>query len=226
MQFEFEPFFRRYEVLAAATDDVFRKVKERFPDLVTCRVGCTECCYALFDLSLIEAMYIHFRFNETLDETRRSNVLEKADTADRQIHIIKRKAYKAFESGKSEDEILEEMAQEKVRCPLLNETDRCDLYAFRPITCRLYGIPTEIGGVGRTCGKSGFVKGSAYPTVHLDKIHRRLYELSTELAIALKSGYTKLGEMLIPLSMALLTEFDEEYLGIPGSEKPEKEKDR
>ena len=47
----------------------------------------------------------------------------------------------------------------------------------------------------------------------MDVIHRKLYELSNELARAIQSGYAGLGEMLVPLSMALLTEYDDNYLG-------------
>lgn len=219
MSIDFEPFFKRYEALVKAADDVFQKVKNQYPACVSCQIGCTACCYALFDLSVIEAIYINRRFFSSLEEKEKAAILEKANAADRQIHRIKRKAYKAFESGKSEDKVLEDMALEKVRCPLLNDRDQCDIYAFRPITCRLYGIPTDIGGVGRTCGKSGFEKGKAYPTVHLDKIHRSLYAISADLTTAMRSKYTQMGEMLIPLSMALLTEFDEGYLGAPDDEK-------
>ncbi len=223
MSIDFEPFFKRYESLAKAADDVFQNVKNQFPSCVSCQIACTACCYALFDVSLIEAIYINHRFLSSLAEKKRAAILEKANTADRQVHRIKRKAYKAFESGKSEDKVLEDMAIEKVRCPVLNDQDECEIYAFRPITCRLYGIPTEIGGVGRTCGKSGFEKGKAYPSVHLDKIRRKLYDISADLTSALRSKYIQMGELLIPLSMALLTEFDEEYLGVPGNEKKDQE---
>lgn len=219
---DFEPFYKRYESLAKAADDVFEKVKSQYPACVRCQVECTECCYALFDLSLIEAIYINHRFLTELDEKKRTAILEKANTVDRQVHRIKRNAFKAFESGRGEDKILEDMALEKIRCPLLNDQDCCDLYAYRPITCRLYGIPTEIGGVGRTCGKSGFERGTAYPTVHLGKLHQSLYALSSELVTALKSKYVQMGDMLIPLSMALLTEFDDAYLGVPKDEKEDR----
>ena len=34
-----------------------------------------------------------------------------------------------------------EIAATSVRCPLLDEENRCLLYDARPITCRLYGVP-------------------------------------------------------------------------------------
>ena len=214
MNINFEPFFREYERLSMTAEETFKKMEREYGDCVTCKIGCTDCCYALFDLSLIEAIYINRRFHEVLGDEKKLQLLERANQSDRAVHKIKRKAYKAYEAGKSEDEVFEQIALEKVRCPLLNDEGRCELYAFRPITCRLYGIPTAIGGKGRTCGKSNFKKGRSYPTVQLEVIHKKLYEISSDLARTIRSKYIGLGELLVPLSMALLTEYDEEYLGI------------
>ena len=117
------------------------------------------------------------------------------------------------------------MASERIRCPLLNDENLCSLYEYRPITCRFYGIPTSIGGKGHTCGKSGFVEGKQYPTVNLDIIHKRLYELSDELVKKIKSRHIKMAEMLVPLSMSLLTVYNEEYLGIGEKAKSDNSKE-
>jgi Fe-S-cluster containining protein len=214
MKLDFEPYFRQYERLVITADEAFGKIEKEYTDSVNCKIHCTECCYALFDLSFVEAVYIHHRFYEALPENRRSEILEKANKSDRLIYKIKKKAFKEFESGKSEADILSEMATERVACPLLDDMGRCELYAFRPITCRLYGIPVDIGGAGRTCGKSGFKKGAQYPTVHLDMIHNKLREISGQMAKSIQTRYSGLAEMLVPLSMALLTDYNEDYLGI------------
>ncbi len=213
MNTDFTPFFKKYEELLAKANAAFEQVKIQHPDCVTCRVGCSDCCYALFDLTLIEALYVNHHFNRNFEGKEKKRLIEKANEADRCVYKIKRKVFKDFESGKSQDDILTEMAQERVRCPLLNEQDKCDLYEYRPVTCRLYGIPTAIGGKGHTCGKSAFLEGKPYPTVHLDKIQSRLYEISDELVKAIGSRYLRMGDMLVPLSMALLTVYDEQYLG-------------
>jgi Fe-S-cluster containining protein len=113
------------------------------------------------------------------------------------------------------------MAAQRIRCPLLDNDDKCELYRSRPITCRLYGIPTVIGGQAHTCGLSGFEEGKPYPTVKLDAIQNKLYQISFELAQEIKSRYPKLAEVLVPLSMALLTDYNDEYLGINRSQDEE-----
>ena len=214
MNFDFTPFFGQYEALLSLSEETFNRVGKSHADLVQCRIGCDDCCYALFDLTLIEALYINHRFNETFQGKEREDRIAIANTADRKIHKIKRKAYQELNAGKNEELILMEMAGERIRCPLLNQEKQCDLYAHRPITCRLYGIPTAINGVGYSCGKSGFTEGQQYPTANLEPVQKRLYEISASLVQALKSKHSTMAEMIVPVSMALLTDYDDDYLGI------------
>lgn len=217
---ELADIFSKYEVLVKQIDGVFKDVKNKYPDCVKCKLECADCCHALFDLSLIEALYINRNFIDRVLDQRKAEILEEANSVDRKIYQLKRKAYKSLESGeKTEEQVLFEMAAERIRCPLLNDEDKCDLYDHRPITCRLYGIPTSIAGRGHTCGISGFKEGNAYPTVNLDVIHAKLHELSQEVVVALKSKHVKMGDVLMPLSMALLTVFDETYLGLDNGQE-------
>jgi len=218
MDFDFTPYFQRYEALVSKADEAFERVKQAHAECVKCEEKCADCCHALFDLTLIEAFYINHKFNEKMKGSKKAGLLEKANQADRRVHRLKRRAYNELQAGKSEDEILADLARERLRCPLLNEAELCDLYDNRPLTCRFYGIPTAIGGEGHTCGKSGFQKGERYPTVNLDAVNSQLQKISAELIRDLKSRYVKLSDMLVPLSMALLTLYDDDYMGI-GEEK-------
>jgi len=223
------PYFKQYEALVVAADAAFDRVKKAHSDCVKCAEKCADCCFALFDLTLIEALYIHHRFNEKFKGSHKIEFLEKANRADRRIYQIKRKAYRDLQSGKNEGEILAEMAFERVRCPLLNEKDLCELYEYRPLTCRFYGIPTAIGDAGHTCGKSGFDQGEQYPTVNLDAVHSRLQQISAELLRDIKSKHIKLADLLVPLSSAMIMDFDEVYLGIadePEEKIPRKRRSR
>ncbi len=219
MAFDPTPYFRQYEALSQAADQVFEKVRAEFPECVKCERECADCCHALFDLTLIEALYINDRFQTRFKGGEREAALERANRADRKIHKLKRDAYRELKAGKEESDILADLAAQKVRCPLLNDQDLCELYDHRPITCRLYGIPTSIGGLGRTCALSGFEGGKSYPTVDIDKIHGRLQEISGELLRDINSQNIKLVDLLMPLSMALMTEFNEDFLGLKTDEE-------
>ena len=221
---KYDKYFEKYKMIVESVDKVFEQLKEKYPDCVKCKMECDDCCHALFDIGLIEALYINKKFQEKYSGTELENLLEKANKADREVFKLKKAAYKDFKEGKEEARILEEMAEKRVRCPMLNDSSQCDIYEFRPITCRIYGVPTAIGGKGHTCGLSGFEEGENYPTVNLDVLHEKLHEISQELVIAIKSKYSGLGKLLVPLSMALLNEYDEEYMGVGDGEADGKEK--
>ena len=214
MNEQFKPFFEQYEALSASVERAFESVKNQFPDCVKCKPLCSDCCHAVFDLTFIEALYINERFRNQYNGEALDTLMERCNKIDRALYKLKKSAYKAVESGKEEKEILHEMAETRVRCPMLNDAEMCEIYDFRPLTCKLYGIPTAIGGEGYTCGLSGFEKGETYPTVNMDRIQNKLLQLSADLAVSIQSKYARIGEMLVPLSMALVTVYDDEYLGV------------
>jgi len=214
MAIDFTEYFERYEAVVAEVDAVFKKFEDDMPDLVKCGKGCSDCCHALFDITLAESVYINKKFNENFSGMERSTILERADQADRQIHKLKRKVYKASQEGRPATEILMEVSKARVRCPMLGDDDLCALYENRPITCRLYGVPTSIGGQAHTCNQAGFKGGEKYPTVNMDIIIDKLIAIGKDLQKGINSRYKELGDMLLPLSMALVTDYDENYLGV------------
>ncbi|MDY6906238.1 MAG: YkgJ family cysteine cluster protein [Thermodesulfobacteriota bacterium] len=216
MDFDFTPYFAKYEALVNVVDGIVEKIKAAHPAEVSCKKGCTDCCYALFDLTLIEAIYLNRKFQDVLG--RDAEMLEKANIADRKVYKLKKQAFRDQEKGKNEVAILAEMGRERIRCPLLNVREMCDLYDYRPITCRVYGVPTLIQGMTHTCGKSGFDEGGTYPTISMDTIYKQLYEISHELVSDIKTRYKKMGEMLVPVSMAIITDYDDAYFGFGDDE--------
>jgi Fe-S-cluster containining protein len=221
MDIDLKPYFDKYEALVEKAEAAFNRVKASHAECVKCEEKCSDCCFALFDLTLIEALYIHHKFNQQFKGSARIELVEKANRADRRIYKIKRNAFKEFQAGRNEGELLAQMALERVRCPLLSEKDLCDLYDYRPLTCRFYGIPTAIGGAGHTCGKSEFKQGEQYPTVNLDSVHNQLQQISAELLRDIKSKNIKLVDLLVPVSSAMVMDFDEVFLGI--AEEPQEQ---
>ncbi|MBO4369460.1 MAG: YkgJ family cysteine cluster protein [Desulfovibrio sp.] len=211
---DLSPIFSRYEALRREADSLFQTVSRKFPECVMCHKGCTDCCYALFDLSLVEAMYINQAFKKAFDYgALRSTILTKASDIDRKLTKLKRDLFHLEKEGAEQSLIMEKAAKERMACPLLSDEGTCLLYEARPITCRIYGIPTVIGEEGHVCGLSKFSVHERYPTVQLEKIQARLEAMSSDIAKTLNSRF-QLDQVYVPLSMALLTEYDERYLGI------------
>ena len=94
---ELTPVFTAYEALVAEADAVFARVGEMHPDCVTCKPGCSDCCHAMFDLSLVEAMYINKAFESAFGHgPQRSAILERASDLDRRATRIKRELWVAM----------------------------------------------------------------------------------------------------------------------------------
>lgn len=222
LEVDLDIYFKKYQDYCQRIDQVFQKMEKDFPAEVNCGNKCTDCCYALFDLSLIEALYLNSKFS-ALDDNVKNSILIEADKADRKIHKIKKNLFKEHQQGADEKDVLSQASRQRVRCPLLMD-NQCVLYEHRPITCRLYGIPMDMGHMTASCSLSGFEQGVAYPTVHMGKVHDMLHAMSEEVAVALNSKYSQLQDMLVPVSMCLLTDYTREFLGVRDKlEEPEKE---
>ena len=220
---ELEEIFLEYEILTAQVDKIFADVRTKFSKEVTCFESCSDCCHALFDLSLVEAMAINRAFQDKFGYGgTRSYVIEQAGEADRELTRLKFRFYKEVQGGTADENVMEAVAKEKVRCPLLGTDNLCLLYESRPLTCRIYGVPTAINGKGHVCGKCNFDQGEQYPTLHLDKIQDRLAQMSRKIAKVLGSRYTELHHVYVPVSMALMNKYDDAYLGLKVEKKAKK----
>ncbi len=224
MNIDFTPFFEKYETLVKAADDAFKKVSSEFNDCVTCEIKCSDCCHAIFDLTLIEAIYLKNKFNEKFSGEEKARLIENADKIDRQLALLKKEAYKQSKDGVDEVEILGKISMERMRCPLLDDNDECILYENRPLTCRIYGIPTSTLGKSHICGKTGFEQGKPYPTLNMDNLYKRLYMISQELVVQIKSEFVQMADILVPVSFAITNDFTSDYLGVK-SETKKKEQD-
>lgn len=168
-----------FRSLLREVDSVFSGMGKEYPDEVRCKSGCVDCCYACFDMGFLEAFYL-YRFFLKPPDNKHVLVQISEQAAEAKEEIGRNLAGLPADSGREEK--LDAMARWRVRCPLLGKDDTCIGYEFRPITCRVYGVPTSIDGTGHVCGFSGFDMGQTYPTVKLDTIALHLQNLSRQLA--------------------------------------------
>ena len=210
MDEKYKPYFEKYEEIVRYLDSIFDKLQNEYPELVKCKIGCSDCCHALFDIGLIEAVYINHEFNKVFPEKEKQNILEIANKHDRKIYKLKHKLYKESQENPNYKEILKEVSKQRIKCAFLNDENDCIIYNYRPITCRLYGIPILFNGDSHTCGKSGFKEGSKYPTINMDTINQKLLDISISFIDKIKPKNKELGTLFIPVSMAILKSFDDE----------------
>ena len=133
---ELTPVFTAYEALVAEADAVFARVGEMHPDCVTCKPGCSDCCHAMFDLSLVEAMYLNARFIEKYDfGPERSRILENAGSVDRKLTRMKRDYFRELRDAKGSEDAMEHIMEEAAKARILEVAAR-----FEALTGRKYGL--------------------------------------------------------------------------------------
>lgn len=130
---------REYRQLLAAVDAWFGHCRPLTGGGPGCR-GCAECCRGLFDVTLLDAALLRQGFDR-LPATTREKVLAKV----RPILARLRERFPGFGppyllDGLPADQLPPD-GEEDTPCPLLDAAGRCLLYAHRPLTCRLYGLP-------------------------------------------------------------------------------------
>lgn len=132
----------RYGFLLSEVDAWFRTCSSNYPDQIVCHSGCSYCCRGLFDITLLDAFYLKRGVDKLCDSLRTSLI----HTANDRLNSLSLE-FPSF----TEPWLLNVMPEEQwdalmpeedeTPCPLLSEAGQCLLYEYRPMTCRLNGIP-------------------------------------------------------------------------------------
>ena len=194
--------FQTYELLVDKAEAAFQEMQKEHGSCIKCEAHCSDCCHAVFGLFLIEAGNLKEHFDKLTDEEKKA-ALVRCEQAEKSLERLQNMLRTHEDDPQMQAYI---MSRERIPCPLLKEDQECALYLHRPITCRVYGIPTKVQGKARVCWKSEFKKDERYPVFDLDLVHRELYFLSTELLKAAGED-TEKASLLISVSKAITTPF-------------------
>jgi Fe-S-cluster containining protein len=136
-------------LLVQIMDTAFAETAKSAGKLLVCKPGCSQCCHGAFILNPLDTL----RMRAGMDTMRATNPALAA-------RIEKRARAWIDEFGatfpgdldtgvlgdsKIEEERFEDFANDAA-CPALDpDTGQCDLYAWRPMTCRVFGPPVRMG---------------------------------------------------------------------------------
>jgi len=134
--------------LIQIVDIALADASQRAGSWLACRPGCTQCCHSVFSIN-------------ALDAARLQSGMKALDASDPHAAQSIRRRAKAWlnehapafpgdpatgilGTSESDQARFEDFAND-VPCPALNfETGLCDVYAFRPMTCRVFGPPVRV----------------------------------------------------------------------------------
>jgi len=134
--------------LVQIVDAALRDAAQRAGPRLVCRLGCTPCCHGAFAINALDAL----RLQAGVHTLRVADPALAAEIEHRARTWIKQHgpdfpgdlATGALGSTDSDRERFEDFANEAA-CPALDpESGRCDVYAWRPMTCRVFGPPVRI----------------------------------------------------------------------------------
>ena len=136
-----------YRQLLGEIDTWFSTCLQVGGSSLSCRGGCSACCRALFDISLLDAWLLKDAFAElTLDVQR-----QVVNRCQPRLSELRGRwpalSHPYLLNTLPEEEWLAMPEEDQTPCPLLDESGYCLVYAARPMTCRLHGLPNvDIGG--------------------------------------------------------------------------------
>lgn len=176
--------------LVQIVDAALLDAEWRSGDWLICQPGCTPCCIGVFAIDQLDVLRLHqgLASLENSDPERAARVRQRAHESwarispefpgDRQTGILGDDDEAATDFEKFAD---------YEPCPALDpEHGTCDVYAWRPITCRVFGPPLRSeGGLGvcELCYHGATVDEIAACELKLDSAH----ELQAQLVNGLKN---------------------------------------
>lgn len=131
-----------YDALLGEVDAWFRSCLELHPNLIACCNGCSACCRGLFDITLLDAFYLKSGFDKLPEPLKTELVRAASLRLELLSHVNPAFVEPWLLNGIPEgdwDALMPE--EDETPCLLLSESGGCLIYDYRPMTCRLNGIP-------------------------------------------------------------------------------------
>jgi Fe-S-cluster containining protein len=117
---------------------------------LACRIGCTQCCYGAFAINALDAARLRAGMTElhATNPALYSEIARRAHAwlAEHGPDFPGDRNSGALGSSPQDQACFEDFANDAA-CPALDPaTGRCDVYAWRPMTCRVFGPPVRAVG--------------------------------------------------------------------------------
>lgn len=143
-----DTILQNYRLLLNSVDSWFARAASAAGDAVRCGKGCSACCRGLFDITLLDALFLRQSYDKlspSVQEVVLSRVLKQRDALQLAWPELSPPNIINFLTDEDLSRLMPE--DDPTPCPLLGEDNLCLVYENRPMTCRLHGIPlVDISG--------------------------------------------------------------------------------
>jgi Fe-S-cluster containining protein len=136
--------------LVQIVDASLAEAARRAGAFLACRIGCTQCCHGAFAINALDAARLHAGMAE-LRAAKPALAAElerraRAWLAEHGAEFPGDRTAGTIGQSLRDQEKFEDFANDAA-CPALDPaTGRCDVYAWRPMTCRVFGPPVRAEG--------------------------------------------------------------------------------
>lgn len=136
------PAAERWQSELEKLDRWFDTVAASHPGVLPCKRGCSRCCYGPFDISAADTLLLKEGL-ATLPDATRTTVRARGTALLERMRTLEPAWGPPWDLREIEtdrfDELAELLAEEP--CPLLGDDGACAVYAWRPLICRIMGLP-------------------------------------------------------------------------------------
>jgi len=138
--------------LVQIMDAALADAAQRAGKWLACRPGCTQCCHGAFAIGALDALRLQTGMEvlRTADPSVAKAIEQRARAwvAEHGPGFPGDRATGLLGESDAERERFEDFANEAA-CPALDPaTGLCGVYAWRPMTCRVFGPPVRMGQDG------------------------------------------------------------------------------
>lgn len=204
-------FFHDYEALLQQVEEIFSESAAKNPELLSCGSETDECCYDYVELSFVEAAYLNHHMNRGLPSPKRRNAIDRAVQVSRRIRQIRKNLeIQAVQPVDDESRFRKAYNESRILCPLSVDS-KCEMYVFRPLACRMFGLlqgwrkrPAEVllqGKAGELLDAQSFI----------ELLQVTLKKISADMLYALTSLFSEEDDLTFPLSDSVSGRFIQKY---------------
>lgn len=141
--------------LVQIMDAALAEAARRAGPWLACRPGCTQCCHGAFPINALDVARLQagMKALRAADPARAEAVEQRAQAwiAEFGAEFPGDAATGVLGTSERDEARFEDFAEDAA-CPALNpETGLCDVYEWRPMTCRVFGPPVRVGDALGCC---------------------------------------------------------------------------